>query len=880
MKYMSVTEIRNEFLNFFKSKEHYVVNSYPLVPINDKSLLLIGAGMAPLKNYFIGKEIPPSKRMSTCQKCIRTGDIENVGRTARHATFFEMLGNFSFGDYFKKEATAWAWEFVTEKLEIDPKYLWVTVYEEDDEALEIWRDKVGVKPERIVKLGKEDNFWEIGNGTGPCGPCSEIYIDRGEKFGCNCPDCKPGCDCDRFLEFWNLVFTQFDKDEAGNYNSLSAPNIDTGMGLERIACIMQGVDNIFDIDTMVKIRNHICNMANYDYNSDNDKDVSIRIITDHIRAISFMICDGVLPSNEGRGYILRRLLRRAARHGKMVGITSEFLFLICDTVIKEYAPSYKELLDKEGLIKKIIKIEEEKFIETLEQGMSILMDYIDEVKVRNGNKLSGEQAFKLYDTYGFPLELTLEILNENGLSVDEDSFKINMEEQRNKARKARENMNLAGWKEDELEGLDNIEPTVFEGYENYISESRVLYIKNDNGEEKLGEGESGIILLDRTPFYPEGGGQIGDIGEIKGESFLAIVRNTKKGPKGKIIHQVEIESGEVGLGDCVTGIINLSVRRKIESNHTATHIMHKVLKNVIGNHVNQAGSLVDNEKLRFDFSHFEAVKHEELLEIESKVNNIISKAYPVKYEYMTLEEAKIKGATALFDEKYGDKVRVLSIGDFSKELCGGAHVKNSSEINMFKIISESGVAAGIRRIEAITGEAVYQYILKKEELLRNISNTLKTKEDSLLSKIEGISIDNRDLKREIIELKGKLIRSTLSDISNDVTDVKGVKIYAKIYEAMSSVDLKDTIQIIRDKELADVIVISSVESEKINFVAFASEEAIKQGVHAGNIVKEIATIAGGSGGGKPNQAQAGGKDISKIKQAMDEVYSVIEKQLL
>lgn len=880
MKYMGVTQIRNEFLSFFRAKEHFVVNSYPLVPINDKSLLLIGAGMAPLKNYFIGKEVPPSKRMATCQKCIRTGDIENVGKTARHATFFEMLGNFSFGDYFKKEATAWAWEFVTEVLGIDPKLLWVTVYLEDDEALEIWRDQVGVNPERIVKLGKADNFWEIGNGTGPCGPCSEIYIDRGERFGCGAEDCKPGCDCDRFLEFWNLVFTQFDKDESGNYNLLAAPNIDTGMGLERIACIMQDVDNIFDIDTMVKIRNHICNLAEYKYNDSQIKDVSIRIITDHIRAVSFMVCDGVLPSNEGRGYILRRLLRRAARHGKMLGIKDEFLYSVCDTVIKEYAPSYTELLEKEDFIKKVIKIEEEKFIETLEQGMNILIDYIKEVKVEGNKTLSGENAFKLYDTYGFPLELTMEILEEQGLSVDENSFKTHMQEQKDKARRARVNMNVAGWKDDELEGLDEIDATIFDGYDNKQLDAKVIYVKSDNGENNISEGESGLLILDKTPFYAEGGGQVGDIGEIKGQGFAAIVENTKKGPKGTILHQVKIVTGEASVDQDVVASLNSLVRGKTQKNHTATHILHKVLKDVVGNHVNQAGSLVDSEKLRFDFSHFEAVSHEQLEEIEKRVNQAIEASYPVNYKYMTIEEAKNSGATALFDEKYGDKVRVLSVGDFSKELCGGAHVNNSSEINMFKIISESGIAAGVRRIEAITGQSVYEYLLGKENLLKEISISLKGKEENLLSKVDELLSNNKDLKKEVSELKSKLVSSNLEDVADMVKDFKGLSVYANICDSMSAMDLKDTAQMLKDKKVSDVIVIACVEGEKINFVALVEDHAVKKGVHAGNILKEIAKMTGGGGGGKPNQAQAGGKDITKIKLAMDSVYEVIQGQVL
>ena len=700
---MKVNEIRSAFLEFFREKGHYVQESFPLVPINDKSLLLINAGMAPLKNYFIGTETPPSKRMVSCQKCIRTGDIENVGITARHATFFEMLGNFSFGDYFKNEATQWAWEFVTEYLKLDKDLLWVTVYEEDDEALEIWAQNVKVPRERIVKLGKADNFWEIGTGTGPCGPCSEIYIDRGEKYGCGSDTCKPGCDCDRFLEFWNLVFTQFDKDEEGNYNRLKNPNIDTGMGLERIACIMQGVDSIFDIDTMKNIRDQVCRISKKEYNASNQTDISIRIITDHIRAVTFMLCDGVLPSNEGRGYILRRLLRRAARHGKLLGINGEFLCELCDVVIAEFGDAYPQLVEKKEYIKKIILIEEQKFIETIDQGLSILENLINELDNKNSDTLSGEDAFKLYDTFGFPIEMTEEILQENAKKVDREEFERLMDEQREKARTARLSQDNEGWKKDSLEIPADIS-TEFIGYEYTEADVRVLYVSNEtDGSEVLNPGEKGIVIFDRTPFYAEGGGQVGDKGTVYSESVNAAVIDTQKASGQIIIHKVSVNSGKLQTGDNVRAQIESGKRKSIQANHSATHLLHRALKMVLGEHVAQAGSYVNDSRLRFDFTHFEALTDKELEEVTEIVNNAIISSYPVKKEYMSIEDAKKAGATAQFDEKYGNEVRVVSMGDFSMELCGGTHVNNTSEIMGFKILSENGVASGTRRIEAVTG---------------------------------------------------------------------------------------------------------------------------------------------------------------------------------
>lgn len=871
---MKVNEIRSAFLEFFREKGHYVQESFPLVPINDKSLLLINAGMAPLKNYFIGTETPPSKRMVSCQKCIRTGDIENVGITARHATFFEMLGNFSFGDYFKNEATQWAWEFVTEYLKLDKDLLWVTVYEEDDEALEIWAQNVKVPRERIVKLGKADNFWEIGTGTGPCGPCSEIYIDRGEKYGCGSDACKPGCDCDRFLEFWNLVFTQFDKDEEGNYNRLKNPNIDTGMGLERIACIMQGVDSIFDIDTMKNIRDQVCRISNKEYNASNQTDISIRIITDHIRAVTFMLCDGVLPSNEGRGYILRRLLRRAARHGKLLGINGEFLCELCDVVIAEFGDAYPQLVEKKEYIKKIILIEEQKFIETIDQGLSILENLINELDNKNSDTLSGEDAFKLYDTFGFPIEMTEEILQENAKKVDREEFERLMDEQREKARTARLSQDNEGWKKDSLEIPADIS-TEFIGYEYTEADVRVLYVSNEtDGSEVLNPGEKGIVIFDRTPFYAEGGGQVGDKGTVYSESVNAAVIDTQKASGQIIIHKVSVNSGKLQTGDNVRAQIESGKRKSIQANHSATHLLHRALKMVLGEHVAQAGSYVNDSRLRFDFTHFEALTDKELEEVTEIVNNAIISSYPVKKEYMSIEDAKKAGATAQFDEKYGNEVRVVSMGDFSMELCGGTHVNNTSEIMGFKILSENGVASGTRRIEAVTGKGVMDYLKEKELKLNSITDILKCKEIAVISRLEQLVEENRSCKKEIEKLKKEIALSQISDLINVAEDVKGIKLIRKSFEGMTSEDLRNTAELLIDRNDSLVVLFAGESDGKINYVCAAGKTAQSRGAHAGKIVKEVAAIAGGGGGGKPGFAQAGGKDLDKLQDSIDAVLDI------
>lgn len=874
---MKVNEIRKAYLKFFETKGHYIQESFPLVPINDKSLLLINAGMAPLKNYFVGIETPPSKRMASCQKCIRTGDIENVGRTARHATFFEMLGNFSFGDYFKKEATAWAWEFVTEYLKLDKNVLWVTVFEEDDEALEIWANEVGVDRAKIVKLGRDDNFWEIGTGTGPCGPCSEIYIDRGEKFGCGADDCKPGCDCDRFLEFWNLVFTQFDKDEQGNYNRLENPNIDTGMGLERIACIMQGVDSIFDIDTMKSIRNEVCRLSDKKYNQSAKNDVSIRIVTDHIRAVSFMLCDGVLPSNEGRGYILRRLLRRAARHGKLLGIDGEFLCELCNIVIAEFKEAYPQLVEKQDYIKKIIKIEEQKFIETIDQGLNILENLISDLDENNKTTLSGEDAFKLYDTFGFPIEMTEEILAENSKDVDKAEFDKLMDIQRETARTARSNQDNDGWKKENLE-IPTDMTTEFVGYDTLISDAKVSFVKNEaDGSDSLAIGDKGIVILDKTSFYGEGGGQTGDKGVITGTDFEAQVTDTKKGQNGVVLHIVTVTKGKLSVNDSVKAEVDWIKRRDIQANHSATHLLHKALKMVLGEHVGQAGSFVSENRLRFDFTHFEALTEEQLKKISNIVNTAIAKSYNVKKELMSIADAKKLGATAQFDEKYGDVVRVVNMGDFSKELCGGTHVNNTAEIMVFKIISENGVASGTRRIEAITGKGVMEYLEEKELKIKAITDILKCKEMSIISRLEQLIEENRTNKKEIEKLKFDMALSSVENLLNDAEEINGVKVIRRSFDDMAMEDLRNTAEVLIDKNDNLVALLASATEGKINYVCAVGKAAQSKGAHAGKIIKEVATISGGGGGGKPNFAQAGGKNVEKLGESINAVMDIVGK---
>nr|UWI51319.1 alanine--tRNA ligase [Clostridioides difficile] len=878
MEKMGLNEIRSKFLEFFESKGHYVADSYSLVPNNDKSLLLINSGMAPLKNYFSGVEVPPNVRMCTSQKCLRTGDIENVGITARHATFFEMMGNFSFGDYFKRESIKWGWEFVTEWLSIPEDKIWVTVYEEDDDSYDIWAKEMNFPEERMVRLGKDDNFWEIG--TGPCGPCSEIYFDRGEEFGCDNPDCKPGCDCDRYLEFWNHVFTQFDRDEEGNYSLLESKNIDTGMGLERMGCIMQGVDTIFEVDTIKSILEAVEKLTGVKYGENPKNDISIRIITDHIRAVTFLVSDGVLPSNEGRGYVLRRLLRRAARHGKLLGVKELFLQKLIDEVIKVNDKAYPVLVEKESYIKKVVGIEEEKFNETIDQGTEILNSYIEVLKNEGKAVLSGQEAFKLYDTYGFPIDLTKEILEEEHLSVDEESFNEEMEKQKERARNARGNMDGESWKEDPLSKLESTIDSMFNGYSELYGEGTIeAIIKDDELVQNAKEGDKVSIVLDNTTFYPEGGGQVGDCGLITNENLVVEVLNTKKGANNSIKHIGIIKSGKISNGDKVKTLVDRDVRMSAARNHSATHLLHKALKEVLGEHVNQAGSLVTPDRLRFDITHFEAISNEELKVIEEKVNNVILSSLDIKCDIMNIKEAKEKGATALFGEKYGDEVRVVSMGDYSTELCGGTHLTNTSQIGMFKILSEGGVAAGVRRIEAITGKAVYEYLKEKEGIISEVCVNLKSKEDNLIQRISSLLEENKNLSKELHDIKTKMSLQSADSIFDSKLEVNGVNLITNKFEGMDMDTLRETADNLRDKLGSGVVVLANVVDDKVNFVVTATKDVLDKGIHSGNIVREVAKIAGGKGGGRPNMAQAGASDISKVDQALSYASEVIKTQV-
>jgi len=874
MENLSLNEIRERFLSFFESKGCLRLDSFSLVPKNDASLLLINSGMAPMKAWFQNPETAPRRRVTTCQKCIRTGDIENVGKTARHGTYFEMLGNFSFGDYFKKEATSWAWEFFTKVMEIPEDKLWVSVYEEDDEAREIWINEVGVAPERIVKLGKEDNFWE--HGTGPCGPCSEIYFDRGAEHGCGSPDCKVGCECDRFMEVWNLVFTQFDKDEDGNYNRLPNPNIDTGMGLERLACVMQGVDNLFEVDTVQDVMKHICKIANLEYKKDEKKDVSLRVISDHIRSTVMMVSDGVIPSNEGRGYVLRRLLRRAARHGKLLNINRQFLNEIADTVIDCSKCAYPELEEKREYIKKIIKIEEERFDATIDNGIVVLTGYIDEAKKSGRVSLSGEEAFKLHDTYGFPLDLTIEMAQEQGLGVDVEGFNKAMQEQKETARKAREDG--SSWDGDTVYEFELVKgATEFTGYNTLIDESEVLGIVTA-GEVSaaIGEGESGIIVTRNTPFYAEMGGQAGDIGTIYKADAEAKVIYTKKSADGIYLHEVEIVKGAFVLNDKVSLAVDHRNRGNIARNHSATHLLHKALKNVLGSHVAQAGSLVTADRLRFDFSHFEAMTADELKAVEEIVNTAILDAMPINVQELPIDEAKKLGAAAQFGEKYGDVVRVVSMGDFSIEFCGGTHITNTSVCGLFKIISENGVAAGVRRIEAVTGRGVLDYIARNDKLIVDTAVALKTNLiHEIDKKAEALMAQSKEHERQIETFKSKMAAAKVNNIMTGIKHIGDLNVLTAQIDGISADEMKAMADKVKAEVENSVAVLASATDGKITFVAMASKTAVDKGVHCGNIIREITAIAGGKGGGKPDMAQGGGTEASKIDDALAHVDDII-----
>ncbi len=878
MKQLGLNEIREKFLRFYESKEHLRLPSFSLVPQNDASLLLINAGMAPLKPYFTGKEIPPRKRVTTCQKCIRTPDIERVGKTARHGTFFEMLGNFSFGDYFKREAISWAWEFVTEVLEMPVDKLWVTVYLDDDEAFDIWTKEIGVSPDHVVRMGKEDNFWEIG--TGPCGPCSEIYFDRGEAAGCGGPDCKLGCDCDRFVEFWNLVFTQFDKDEDGNYNRLSHPNIDTGMGLERLAAIMQGVGNLFEVDTVRNIMLAISAVAGVQYGENEKADISLRVITDHIRSTTFMISDSIVPSNEGRGYVVRRLLRRAARHGKLLGIQKPFLHEIAKTVISESKEAYPVLAEKEAYICKMIRLEEERFDETINEGLSILNGFIDELTEKGEKVLAGANAFKLYDTFGFPIDLTIEILEEKGLSVDEEAFRAEMEEQKIRARKARKEGEGAGWSEDIYTKLDKSITTEFLGYDHENCEGKVLAaISGDALCDGLGEGEDGAVILDKTVIYGESGGQVGDRGRLETKEASILVRDAKKLADGKIIHFVHVERGALTVGETYAVSYCPTLRAKTARNHSATHLLQKALREVVGDHVTQAGSFVNSERLRFDFHHFEAVSPEQLAEVEKKVNEAICAALPVSKLEMAQDEAKAMGAMALFGEKYGDRVRVVKMGDYSIELCGGCHVDNTSEIGLFKLISESSVAAGVRRIEGITGTEILKLLAEKEALIAETAAALKTSPGEIVHKAAAAVEEVRTLQKSLEELKLKSAGGQIDALLASAQEIEGVRVVTGKFDGVSGDALRAIGDKVRDKLGNGVLVIAGTEEGKVTFVAMATKSATEKGIHAGNLVREVAKVAGGGGGGKPDSAQAGGKQPEKAEAALSIVGEVVRGQL-
>ena len=878
MKAYSVNELRKMFLEFFESKGHLAMKSFSLVPHNDNSLLLINSGMAPLKPYFTGQEIPPRKRVTTCQKCIRTGDIENIGKTARHGTFFEMLGNFSFGDYFKHEAIAWTWEFLTEVVGFDPDRLYPSVYQDDDEAFEIWNKEIGIAPERIFRFGKEDNFWE--HGSGPCGPCSEVYYDRGETYGCGKPGCTVGCDCDRYIEIWNNVFTQFDNDGKGNYTELEQKNIDTGMGLERLAMAVQDVDSIFDIDTIQALRNRVCELAGKEYKKEYAWDVSIRIVTDHIRSATFMISDGIMPSNEGRGYVLRRIIRRAARHGRLLGIEGKFLANLSATVIEGSKDGYPELEEKKDFIFNVLTQEENKFNKTIDQGLSILAD-MEETMAKAGTKeLSGEDAFKLYDTYGFPLDLTMEILEEKGFTVDEAGFTAAMKEQKEKARAARKVTNYMGADVTVYESIDPSVTSKFVGYDRLAHTSGVSVITTETElTEAITEGENGTIFVDETPFYATMGGQNADTGVICGPEGEFLVKDTVKLLGGKIGHIGVVTKGMIRKGDQVTLTVDAGKRADTCKNHSATHLLQKALRMVLGTHVEQAGSYVDGERLRFDFSHFSAMTQEELKKVEAIVNEEIAASLPVVTKEMTIEEAKKTGAMALFGEKYGETVRVVSMGDFSVELCGGTHVANTGAITAFKIISESGVAAGVRRIEALTGTGLLKYYDELEKTIREAAGLVKTAPADLTDRIRHLLAEMKSLQSENEALKSKAAKEALGDVMDQVVEVKGVKLLAAKVSGVDMNGLRELGDQLKDKLGEGVVVLLSEQDGKVSIVAMATDGAQKAGAHAGNLIKGIAGLVGGGGGGRPNMAQAGGKNPAGIDSAIAEVVKVLEGQL-
>ncbi|MBC8584669.1 alanine--tRNA ligase [Youxingia wuxianensis] len=877
MEWTGLNELREKFLSFFESKEHMRLPSYPLVPHEDASLLLINSGMAPMKKFFLGLETPPRKRVTTCQKCIRTPDIENVGKTARHGTYFEMLGNFSFGDYFKHEAIAWAWEFITEVLKMPKDRLWITVYQDDDESIEIWNKEQGVPLDRIVRMGKEDNFWEIGSG--PCGPCSEIYFDRGEQYSCGKPTCGVGCDCDRYVEFWNLVFSQFDGDGNGNYERLEHPNIDTGMGLERLACIMQGVDNLFEVDTVQNIMKHVARIAGVNYKENEKTDISLRVITDHIRSTTFMVGDGVLPQNEGRGYVLRRLLRRAARHGRLLGITEPFLYKVCETVISENANAYPNLVENKDYIVKVIKVEEERFARTIDQGMQLLNDMIDKLETSDKNfekVMPGADAFKLYDTYGFPVDLIREIIEERNITLDETEFTRFMEQQRERARKARASMGDLGWEEDVL--ADIKDKGKFVGYKEVSAKAKVVAIVKDNVRvDQIGDGDFASVVLDVTPFYAESGGQVGDSGSIVTGQNIFSVYDCKKSATGHFVHVGEMGIGVLSVGDEVTASINIERRRDIMRNHTACHLLQAALRSVLGNHVHQAGSMVDDSICRFDFSHFSAMTPQEIAKTEEIVNRMVLSAVPVEVSEMPIAEAKKLGAMALFGEKYGDVVRVCNVKDESIEFCGGTHLDNTSKVGLFKIVKESSVAAGVRRIEAVTGKNVLEYIQENNEILQRTAAILKVgNPNELPDKVSAMVSEHKEMQRQLDEFNAKIAAMQAGNMFENAVDLKGLKFASVGLTGIKPEVLRTMGDQVKSTHPEAVCVLTTINGGKASIMVICGQEAVARGAHAGKIVKAIASLCGGSGGGRPDSAMGGATEIFKIDEAIAQIPSVIQ----
>ena len=880
MKPFGVNELREMFLEFFESKDHLRLPSFSLIPKNDASLLLINSGMAPMKPWFTGDQTPPRKRVCTCQKCIRTGDIENIGKTARHGTYFEMLGNFSFGDYFKKEAIAWSWEFLTSPdwVGLDPDRLYPSIYLDDDEAFEIWNKDIHIPEDRIFRFGKEDNFWE--HGAGPCGPCSEIYYDRGEEYGCGKPDCTVGCDCDRYMEVWNDVFTQFENDGNGNYTELKQKNIDTGMGLERLAVVVQDVDSIFDVDTICSLRNLVSKISGKEYGVKHEYDVSIRLITDHIRSATFMISDGIMPTNEGRGYVLRRLIRRAARHGRLLGIEGAFLSKLSEEVINGSKDGYPELEEKKDFIFRVLTNEENQFNKTIDQGLRILGDMEEDMNQAGEKTLSGANAFKLYDTYGFPLDLTKEILEEKGYQVDEDGFKAAMDEQRKKARDAREVTNYMGADATVYDQIDTSVTTEFVGYDHLTFDSKVTVLTTETEVvSSLMEGQKGTVFVEQTPFYATMGGQVGDTGVIQTANGRFVVEDTIKLRGGKFGHVGYMESGMISEGETVSLIVDSQARKDTEKNHSATHLLQKALKAVLGAHVEQKGSLVTPDRLRFDFAHFQAMTSEELSKVEDLVNEKIQASLPVTTNVMDIEEAKKSGAMALFGEKYAQKVRVVSMGDFSKELCGGTHVANTGEIMLFKIVSEAGIAAGVRRIEALTGKGVIEYYKKQEEMLQEAAKALKANPSQVVEKIQHLQSELKAVSSENESLKSKLAQGALGDVMDQVVEVKGIRLLAAKVEGVDMNGLRDLGDQLKEKLGEGVVVLAAVNDGKVNVLAMATDAAQKAGAHAGNLVKAVAAIVGGGGGGRPNMAQAGGRNPEKADEAIAAAAGILEGQL-